>query len=387
MKSILKKAICLMMVFVLTVGFVSVLKQNEVEAKAKVKINHKKMTMNAGDWKKLKLKNLKYEVGDITWSTSNKYVAKVSRKGWVLAVFRGECTITAEVKATGKKYTCNVTVAAPDVTQRVIDPTKPIIALTFDDGPNANTPGLLETLKYYGVTATFFMCNNNCVSNGISVYADTIRDMYTYGCEIANHTMKHPSLTSLSAEGIRAEVNGNAEKIREVIGNDQRILLRPPYGACNETVKANAGTALINWTVDTQDWAVTKSSNPTEQIMANLKKEAHDGYIILMHDIHKTSCEAAKTVIPWLIEQGYQVCSVSEMFNARGVKLEDGVLYNKCITAEQYKELHKDELEAKSEKQETVETTEQKTETTEQKTETTEQKTETEEKEEVVVKG
>jgi hypothetical protein len=59
-----------------------------------------------------------------------------------------------------------------------------------------------------------------------------------------------------------------------------------------------------------------------------------------MHDIHKTSVEAAKTVIPWLIEQGYQVCSVSEMFAARGVELKAGETYSKCISAAKYKELN-----------------------------------------------
>jgi hypothetical protein len=71
--------------------------------------------------------------------------------------------------------------------------------------------------------------------------------------------------------------------------------------------------------------------------MKEVKAQARDGGIILMHDIHKTSCEAVKTVLPWLIQQGYQVCSVSEMFEARGVELENGVSYTKCITAAEYK--------------------------------------------------
>ena len=308
------------------------------QAKAKVKLNHKKMTMQTGDWKKLKIKNLSYEIEDIKWSTDNKGVAKVSRKGWVVALVKGECTITAEVLATGKKYSCKVTVEAPDATQRVIDPEKPIIALSFDDGPGIYTADLLETLKSYGVTATFFMCNDNGGSNKIAAYADLIRDMYNSGCEVANHTMKHPQLTKLSSSGMVDEISGNRKKIEAVIGTQDRMLLRPPYGAYNDTVKSVAEAPLILWSVDTLDWKVKGQSNATELILAEVKKEAYDGGIILMHDIHKTSVEAVGTVVSWLIQQGYQVCSVSEMFEARGEELENGVAYSRCISAAKYKE-------------------------------------------------
>ena len=308
------------------------------EAKAaekKVKLNKKKITLTTGDWKKLKLKNLDYEIDDIEWSTTDKAVAKVSRKGWVVALVKGECTIKAKVKATGKTYKCKVTVNAPDMSQRVIDPEKPIIALSFDDGPGPNTSALLETLASYGATATFFMCYAN--GSGFRVYSDVVREVYNSGNEVANHTQNHPQLTKCSSAKIDEEVNGNAEKLADLVGKGQRFLLRPPYGAFNDTVKQIANVPIIIWSVDSLDWKYKKESNCTELIMKEVKAQARDGGIILMHDIHKTSCEAVKTVLPWLIQQGYQVCSVSEMFEARGVELENGVSYSKCITAAEYK--------------------------------------------------
>ena len=325
-------ALCLALV----ISLVSSLGTTQVQAGKKVKINKKELTLNTFEWKKLKLKHCKYSKEEIKWTSSDKAVAKVSKKGWVKGLVGGECTITATIP-TGKQYTCHVTVVAPDASSRHIDPEKPIVALTFDDGPSIYTSGLIDTLESYGVTATFFMCNDNCGSNLISSYSDLIRRMYNSGMEIANHTLHHPNLNTSSSEKIKSEIHNNADKIRSIIGEDKRVILRPPYGNYNDTVKSIANTPLIIWSIDTQDWSVSGKSTATDTIMKNLKAEIRDGGIILMHDIHKTSCESIPTVLNWLISNGYQVCSVSEMFAARGVALENGEVYSKCITAEQYK--------------------------------------------------
>ena len=336
MKKQIIKALSFITVFALCVSMFIPFGYSEAKAaEKKVKLNKKKITLTTGDWKKLKLKNLDYEIDDIEWSTTDKAVAKVSRKGWVVALVKGECTIKAKVKATGKTYKCKVTVNAPDMSKRVIDPEKPIIALSFDDGPGPNTSALLETLASYGATATFFMCYAN--GSGFRVYSDVVREVYNSGNEVANHTQNHPQLTKCSSAKIDEEVNGNAEKLADLVGKGQRFLLRPPYGSFNDTVKQIANVPIIIWSVDSLDWKYKTQANCTELIMKEVKAQARDGGIILMHDIHKTSCEAVKTVLPWLIQQGYQVCSVSEMFEARGVELENGVSYSKCITAAEYK--------------------------------------------------
>ena len=140
MKKQIIKALSFITVFALCVSMFIPFGYSEAKAaEKKVKLNKKKITLTTGDWKKLKLKNLDYEIDDIEWSTTDKAVAKVSRKGWVVALVKGECTIKAKVKATGKTYKCKVTVNAPDMSKRVIDPEKPIIALSF---------ALIETFLY-----------------------------------------------------------------------------------------------------------------------------------------------------------------------------------------------------------------------------------------------
>lgn len=338
MKKSIIKAFSLLTVCALLISLFLPLGLNKVQAAKKVKINKKSITLETGEWQKLKLKNGNFAIEDITWTSSDRAVAKVSKKGWVVGLVKGECTITATVNASGKTYSCKVTVNAPDVQKRVIDPTKPIIALTFDDGPCAGTPDLLETLASYGVTATFFMNYKN--APGFATYPDIVRQVYNSGNEVANHTKTHPQLNKISAERIDDEVNGNEDILKDLIGKDNELICRPPYGAYNDTVKQTVECPLILWSVDTLDWKYKSQSNCTELIMAELKKQASDGGIILMHDIHKTSREAAGEVIAWLIQQGYQVCSVSEMFEARGVEMVDGEVYSKCISAAKYKELH-----------------------------------------------
>ena len=60
-----------------------------------------------------------------------------------------------------------------------IDPTKPIVALSFDDGPSVNTASIIETLNEYGVHATFFMVGDN-----VKMYPERVKMVYDAGCEV-----------------------------------------------------------------------------------------------------------------------------------------------------------------------------------------------------------
>ena len=84
--------------------------------------------------------------------------------------------------------------APKDMANSNIDPSKPMIALTFDDGPRASvTNRILDSLGQYGGRATFFMVGTNVLQNG-----DVIRRMTAQGCEVANHTNDHKYISKLS---------------------------------------------------------------------------------------------------------------------------------------------------------------------------------------------
>ena len=101
-------------------------------------------------------------------------------------------------------------------------------------------------------------------------------------------------------------------------------MVRPHYGKKNDTVKATVGQPIIMWSIDTLDW---KTRN-VQSTINNVLKNAKDGDIVLMHDIHKQSVEAAVQLIPMLIQKGYQLVTVSELAEARGVTMENGVSYS-----------------------------------------------------------
>ena len=210
-----------------------------------------------------------------------------------------------------------------------IDPLKPIVALSFDDGPGIYTERILETLTKYGAHATFFMLGD-CVKQ----YPDQVRAVNAAGCEIGNHTMSHSDLKKLSAEKIREEIDTNQKNINEILGNaDGKYVVRTPYGNYNDTVKENCEHPMIMWTVDTLDW---KTKN-AQSVLDEVKRSVKDGNIILMHDIYLSTAEAVELVVPWLTEQGYQICSVSEMYAARRETMKDGHVYSYTYNVDQYK--------------------------------------------------
>jgi peptidoglycan/xylan/chitin deacetylase (PgdA/CDA1 family) len=100
-------------------------------------------------------------------------------------------------------------------------------------------------------------------------------------------------------------------------------LTRPPYGAISDVMRKKMDTPMILWSVDTLDW---KSKN-AKAVLKQVKKQVRDGAIILVHDIHESTAEAMKTVLPWLIKNDYDILTVSELMERKGIKLKAGKAY------------------------------------------------------------
>ena len=204
--------------------------------------------------------------------------------------------------------------------KRVIDPTKPMIALTFDDGPSKNaTTRILNILEANGAQATFFV-----VGSRVDSYKSQIKRIYDMGSEIGNHTYNHTTLTKCSATTIKNELSSTDSKVKAITG-ESPVLMRPPGGSYkNDTVKNNTAYPIIMWSVDTRDW---ESRNATS-VVNHIKSHAYDGAIILMHDLYDSTATATETIVPWLISQGYQLVTVSEMMEAKGIQMQNGVAYS-----------------------------------------------------------
>ena len=201
--------------------------------------------------------------------------------------------------------------------ERGIMPDRPMIALTFDDGPGPNTGKILDVLEQYDERATFFMLGNSAYA-----YPETVKRIYETGNEIANHSTTHADLSKSSLEKIRWEIDTASETIESACGQ-RPALLRPPYGAVSPALRENAGMPLIMWSIDTLDWKTRDTQNTIDVVM----NQKQDGAIVLMHDIHDPSVEAAVQLIPKLLEEGYQLVTISELAQAKGIPLENGVKY------------------------------------------------------------
>ena len=181
---------------------------------------------------------------------------------------------------------------------------KKVIALTFDDGPNATTtPQALDILAKYKIKATFFVQGKNIAGNEA-----ILKRMQAEGHEVGNHSWNHPVLTQLSLEDAKKQITDTEDAIKSVLGKSSK-LMRPPYGAISDDIRNSLDLSFIMWDVDSLDW---KSKNEAA-ILTEVQRQTTDGSIILMHDIHQTSVNALPKVIEYLQGQGYSFVTVSEL--------------------------------------------------------------------------
>lgn len=198
-----------------------------------------------------------------------------------------------------------------------IDPDKPMVCLTFDDGPSEQTRIILDCLEEYNAHATFFVVGCNITEyNG-----DILNRAASLGCEIGSHTYNHTDLSKASAETIAQEVSDTDEKVYEHIGR-YPYWLRPPYGAFDDESRLLIDKPQAFWSIDTLDWSTRNTYSTVSTILNNVE----DGDIILMHDLYEATTAAALEVIPQLIDMGYQLVTMSEMAYYRDFELESGML-------------------------------------------------------------
>jgi len=207
---------------------------------------------------------------------------------------------------------------AQEASGRVIDPNRPMVALTFDDGPYAPVGNqIMDCLAQYGGKATFYVVGDRCAS-----YQAEMQRMAAEGHEIGNHTYNHKYLQKLSAEQIQYQVNKGAEAIQAACGVTPATV-RLPGGNKNATVLANVHAPMIMWSIDTLDWKTRNTQSTVDKVLGNVR----DGDIVLMHELYRATGDAAVQIIPALVERGYQLVTVSELAQYRG-GMQGGQIYS-----------------------------------------------------------
>ena len=193
------------------------------------------------------------------------------------------------------------------------------IALTFDDGPSDYTARLLDCLEANNAKATFFL-----VGNMIDYYSEDVTRMEALGCELGNHSYDHTDLSTLSAEEVSNEIGQTDQLLNNLVGHGATVV-RPPYGNVNDTVTSVIATPMILWTVDPEDW---DEGEDVDRLVNAVLDNITDGSIVLMHDIFSSSVDAAEILIPRLIQDGYELVTVHQLAESKGITLQGGVLYS-----------------------------------------------------------
>ena len=171
------------------------------------------------------------------------------------------------------------------------------VYLTFDDGPiPESTPFILQTLKEFGIHATFFMVGDN-----VRKYPDLYRSIVAAGHQVGNHTYHHLG----GFKHIAKTYIDDVERANDLIGAH---LFRPPHGAMSHSqyIWLRRKYRIVMWDLVTRDYSKWLSA---DDVFNNVRRYARNGSIITFHDSVK-SIDKLRTALPrslkWLKEQGYE---------------------------------------------------------------------------------
>lgn len=185
---------------------------------------------------------------------------------------------------------------------------RPLLALTFDDGPHPIlTDRLLAVLASRGVSATFYL-----IGSQVARFPDVARRIAAAGHEIGNHSWSHPDLSLLDDAALLSEIDRTNGVIGDAVGRAP-VTLRPPYGLLEarqrRLVHAERGMPTVLWSVDPRDW---RRPGP-EEITRRILTGSHPGGVVLAHDILSGTVDAMPATLDVLLARGYRFVTLCEL--------------------------------------------------------------------------
>ena len=219
-----------------------------------------------------------------------------------IAGFSGVCSADndKDVSADSYKYDYE------DIIIKKGNKSEKVVALTFDDGPNASsTPILLDGLKERKVRATFFLIGENVEKDENE---KIVKRMYEEGHLIGNHTYTHCNLSKLETGEAKKELEQTDTVIEKITGK-QPVFVRAPYGELPVDSEQDLNRIYIGWTVDPLDWM----TEDTGAVVKTVVEEINPGDVILLHDCYKSSVEAALRIVDFLKAEGFEFVTVDKL--------------------------------------------------------------------------
>lgn len=185
-----------------------------------------------------------------------------------------------------------------------------VVALTFDDGPDASTKAIVEILNNYGVHASFFLTGEK-----IEKHADVVEAIINSGHAISNHSWTHNQLLKTSAEDLLDEVLRTHKRLAAYAETPK--LFRPPYGLVTEKQMraiTEEGFRVIVWSIDSLDWHLHEPMD----IVACVVERIHPGAIVLMHSggslkTRQPTIQALPFILERLQALGYRFVTLNEL--------------------------------------------------------------------------
>ncbi|MBV9109976.1 MAG: glycosyltransferase, partial [Gemmatimonadetes bacterium] len=204
------------------------------------------------------------------------------------------------------------------------------VALTFDDGPDAEFTGeALDTLKALSAPASFFLVGENAER-----YPGLVRRMWAEGHDIGNHSFTHPNMGEVSPRRAELELNTMQRGLQAIIGRST-ILFRPPYNADAEPQTAEQldpiiaasklGYVTVGELVDPQDWNLrmpgpngTLVPRTADDIAQSVIGQVRGGRsnVVLLHTAggdRSATIAALPIIIRTLRGEGYRFVTVSQL--------------------------------------------------------------------------
>lgn len=192
------------------------------------------------------------------------------------------------------------------VNKSYVSSNRPVIALTYDDGPYYLVDlRLFDIFDKYDSRCTFFSVGNRYYDAEL----ENARIGLSLGNEYGSHSYDHSYLNRLSFESAYNNIMQPVNLFKEEFGYDMKVY-RFPGGNVNRNVLNALDLRSVMWTVDTEDWRTHDANSTYNEIMS-----ARDGDIVLMHSLYVSSADATEMAVPALIDKGYQLVTVSECLN------------------------------------------------------------------------
>ncbi|HEX3672686.1 MAG TPA: polysaccharide deacetylase family protein [Rhizomicrobium sp.] len=208
------------------------------------------------------------------------------------------------------------------------------VALTFDDGPNANTPAVLDALKASNVKATFFI-----VGRMARAYPDILARIAAEGHLLGNHSATHPLLGKryiTHPELLVDQIRQVDDEIRPLMPPGTTFYFRAPYGSWRSQHAAvlNADPVLrtyvgpVYWdeggdiamssdgyVLSSADWDCWHRHWDADTCAKGYLREIRrkNGGVVLMHCIHRQSADLVAAVVPVLLEEGYSFVRLDQV--------------------------------------------------------------------------